>query len=158
MENNKKKFKFNIVDAVILLVIVCAVAFVGYKFLGGSFSGGGESVYHVEYFLEESPDFAVDIIKVGDKVLDEQKDTDLGIVTNITSDESVSYGVTSDGLYVKGSKEGYKSAIIETEVEAKDYDFGMIAGSAKYGVGHSITIRVGKAKVFGRISKIEKIR
>ena len=44
-----------------------------------------------------------------------------------------------------------------TEVEAKDYDFGMIVDSSKYGVGHSITIRVGKSKVFGRVSKIEKI-
>lgn len=157
MENNKKKFKFNIVDAIVLLVVICAVAFVGIKVLGGGLTGGDTSKYHVEYFLEESPDFAVDIIQIGDKVLDEQKDTDLGKVTAITSDESVSYGVNSNGEYIRTTKPGYKSAIIETEVEAKDYDFGMIAGSAKYGVGHSITIRVGKAKVFGRISKIEKI-
>lgn len=154
----KKKFKFNVVDVIIIAVIVCVVAFIGYQIAGGTVSGGGKSVYRVEYYLEESPDFAVDIIEVGDKVLDEQKDTDLGVVTRITPKASVSYGTNSEGMIVQTTKPGYKSAIIVTEVEAKDYDFGMIAGSSKYGVGHSITIRVGKAKVFGRISKIEKIK
>ena len=153
----KKKFKFNIVDAIIILVIVCAVAFVGFQVLGGGLSGGNTSTYRVEYFLEESPDFAVDIIQAGDKVLDEQKDTDLGVVTSITSAPSVSYGVNDMGEYVQTTKPGYKSAVIVTEVEAKDYDFGMIVDSSKYGVGHSLTIRVGKSKVFGRVSKIEKI-
>lgn len=153
----KKTFKFNFVDAVIILVIVCAVTFVGFQVFGGGLSGGSTSKYRVEYFLEESPDFAVDVINVNDKVLDEQKDTDLGVVTSITSAPSVSYGVNDMGEYVQSTKPGYKSATIVTEVEAKDYDFGMIVGSSKYGVGHSITIRVGKAKVFGRISKIEKI-
>lgn len=158
MEANKKKFKFNIVDAIIVIVIAAAIAFVGIKFFGGSFSGKTTSKYRVEYYLEETPSFALDVIKVGDKVLDEQKDSDLGVVVEeVKTAPSVSYGVNSDGHYIVSSKDGYESATIVTEVEAKDYDFGIIAGSSKYGVGHSITIRVGKAKVFGRISKIEKI-
>lgn len=153
----KKKFKFNIVDVIVILVIVAAVAFVGTMFFGGGFGGGGASTYEVTYLCEEVPDFAATIIKTGDKVLDEQKETDLGKVTGVELDESRTYTTTDAGDVRCVPKPYYKSVYITTEVKAQDYDFGMIVDSSKYGVGHSITIRVGDAKVFGRVAGITKI-
>ncbi len=154
---NEKKAKFNLVDLVVVLVVVAVVAFVGIKFVGGGMGGGEKSTYRVEYFCEEVPEFASTIIKSEDKILDEQKNTDLGVVKSVELGPSKTYTTTSDGEIKCPGKEGYDSVRIVSEVEADDYDFGMIVDSSKYGVGHSITIRVGKAKIFGRISAIEKI-
>ncbi|MBQ8001821.1 MAG: DUF4330 domain-containing protein [Clostridia bacterium] len=153
----KKKFRFNFIDAIVILVILAAVAFVGYFVLGGGF-GGGESIkYEVTYLCEEVPSFAASIIKEGDKVLDEQKDTDLGVVTAVELSDSRTYTTTNEGEVLCVPKPYYNCVALTTEVEGSEYDFGMIAGSSKYGVGHSITIRVGSAKIFGRVSGIKRI-
>lgn len=153
----KKKFKFNFVDVIVILVIIAAVAFVGTMFFGGGFGGGGASTYEVTYLCEEVPDFAATVIEVGDKVLDEQKETDLGKVTSVELSESRTYATTATGEVFCVGKPYYNCVYLTTEVEAQDYDFGMIVDSSKYGVGHSITIRVGDAKIFGRVSGIKKI-
>lgn len=149
--------KFNLVDAIVLLVVIAAVAFVGYKFIGGNLSGSGSSTYEVKFLCEEVPDFAANVIKVGDKILDEQKETNLGVVTDVKLSDARTYATTAEGGVTVNPKPYYNCVEITAEVEADDYDFGMIVSSSKYGVGHSITIRVGKAKIFGRISGIEKI-
>ena len=149
--------KFNLVDAIVILVVIAAVAFVGYKFVGGNFAGGGSSTYEVKFLCEEVPDFAANVIKVGDKILDEQKETDLGVVKEVKISDARTYATTAEGGVTVNPKPYYNCVEITAEVEADDYDFGMVVSSSKYGVGHSITIRVGKAKIFGRISGIEKI-
>lgn len=152
-----KKVKFNFVDVIVVLLVVAVVGFVGLKFFGGGFGAGGASTYEVKYLCDEVPTFAASVIKVGDPILDEQKETNLGEVTDVRIGESRTYTTTKEGDVRLVPKEGYNSVEITSIVEGEDYDFGMIAGSSKYGVGHSITIRVGKAKIFGRVSGIEKI-
>ena len=156
MEGNNKK-KFNLVDFVVVIAIVAVFAFVGFKIFAGDLGGGEKGTYRVTYFCEEVPEFASTIIKAKDKVLDEQKNTDLGVVKEVILDDSWTYTTNSDGAILRSGKEGYDSVELITEVKADEYDFGMMVDSSKYGVGHSITIRVGKAKIFGRISGIEKI-
>ena len=153
----EKKFKFNVVDVVVILVIALAVVFVGTMFFGGGLGGSSASTYEVTYLCEEVPDFAATIIEEGDKVLDEQKDTDLGVVTAVELSDSRTYAVTDTGEVLCVSKPHYNCVELTTRVEGQDYDFGMIAGSSKYGVGHSVTIRVGSAKIFGRVSGIKKL-
>ncbi|MBQ6795798.1 MAG: DUF4330 family protein [Clostridia bacterium] len=153
----EKKFKFNVVDVIVILVIAAVCLFVGTMFFGGGFGGSSASLYEVTYLCEEVPSFAATIIEVGDKVLDEQKDSDLGVVTKVELTDSRTYTVTDAGEVRCVPKEHYNCVALTTEVKGQDYDFGMIAGSSKYGVGHSITIRVGDAKIFGRVSGIKKI-
>ena len=153
----EKKFKFNVVDVIVILVIAAVCLFVGTMFFGGGFGGSSASLYEVTYLCEEVPSFAATIIEVGDKVLDEQKDSDLGVVTKVELTDSRTYTVTDAGEVRCVPKEHYNCVELTTEVKGQDYDFGMIAGSSKYGVGHSITIRVGDAKIFGRVSGIKKI-
>ena len=153
----EKKFKFNVVDVIVVLVIAAVCLFVGTMFFGGGFGGSSASLYEVTYLCEEVPSFAATIIEVGDKVLDEQKDSDLGVVTKVEVTDSRTYTTTDDGDVRCVPKPYYNCVALTTEVKGQDYDFGMIAGSSKYGVGHSITIRVGDAKIFGRVSGIKKI-
>lgn len=153
----EKKKRFNLVDAIVLLVIVAVVGLVGYKFLSGGVGGSATSTYQIKFFCEEVPSFAAEEIKVGDKILDEQKESGLGTVKEVILDDSVTYTTNDAGDIRIVPKPNYNSVEITAEVEASDYDFGMIVDSSKYGIGHSITIRVGKAKIFGRVSGIEKL-
>lgn len=157
MNETKKKFKFNIIDLIVLIVIVAAVAFVVIKLSGGGLFGKDESTYIVKYFCDEVPDFAAEVIYVGDGVVDEQKDTDLGEVTSVSLYPSRTYAQSADGEYKLAPKEHYNSVEVVTIVKGTDYDNGVIIDGSKYGVGHSLTIRVGKAKIYGRVSYIEKV-
>lgn len=154
----QKKFKFNVVDALIIIIIVAAVAVVGYKVVGNAlFADNTNQAYEISFLCEEVPDFAASIIEVGDSVICEQTDNDLGIVTSVTVEPSRTYVTTADGEVVMTGKEHYNCVTITAQVEAVKYEHGLMVDKAKYGVGHSITIRVGKAKIFGRVSGIEEI-
>ncbi|MCD8049747.1 MAG: DUF4330 domain-containing protein [Clostridia bacterium] len=153
----KKKAKFNVIDAIVIIAIAAVVAVVAIKLVGGTFGSGGESTYTLKFLCEEVPDFAANVIEVGDTVLDESKDVPLGEVTDVTVSDSRTYTTDSDGNVHLAPKEYYNCVELTTTLTASDYTNGIIVNSSKYGVGHSITIRVGKAKIFGRISAIEKV-
>ncbi|MGM9551169.1 MAG: DUF4330 domain-containing protein [Clostridia bacterium] len=153
----KKKFKFNVVDAIIVVLIVAAVLVVGLKVSGGLTGGksDGKNRYEISFLCEEVPDFAASVIKVGDKVTCEASDNNLGVVKEVKIEPSRTYVTTAEGDVICTGKDHYNCVSITAEVIADEYEHGLKVKGAKYGVGHSITIRVGKAKIFGRISGIE---
>ncbi len=156
--SEKKKFKFNIIDAIVVLVLIAALCFAGFKlFIEPNSDKNLQTTYVVSYFCEEVPTYAAASIFEGDPVSDENKDVPLGYVTGITVEPSVSYISDVQGNIHMASKKGYESVSLTTEVtiSGKPYQHGIQIGSSKYGIGHSITLRVGKAKVFGRVAGIE---
>ena len=156
---SEKKFKFNIIDAIVVLVLTAALCFAGYKLFiePNSEQNIAQTTYEVSYFCEEVPVFAANAMFEGDPVSDEYKDVPLGHVTSITLEPSASYVSDAQGNIHMASKEGYQSVKLTTEVTVAGapYPHGIQIGSSKYGVGHSITLRVGKAKIFGRVAGIE---
>ncbi len=160
---SEKKIKFNIIDAVIIIVVLAALAFAGYKILSASYEINAEKdtvTYKVSYFCEEVPDFAAYAVEVGAPVTDELAKDDLGIVTNVKIGPSKSHTTDAEGNIHLVTKPNFQALEIETEVEvpAKDADFkfGMLINESKYGIGHTFTFRVGKTKLYGRISGIDK--
>lgn len=158
----KKKFKLNIIDIIVIIVLIAALAFAGFKLFidrGDSSSiQDKELSYTLEFFCEESPEYAVNLVKVGDKLVDEYMDIPLGEVTKVEVGPSVSYATDAEGNWNASAKPGYSSIKITTEVQFKgsDYAHGLQIDTFKYGVGHSMTFRVGQAKLYGRIAGIEK--
>ena len=151
-----KKIKFNIIDAIILLVILAVVAFVGIKFFGKSDNAAAEpKTYSVSFYCEEVPAFAADIVKVGDSVEDETKKVLLGTITAVEVGDAAVYSADAEGKIVKSAKEGYKSVLITSSVEATEFEHGIIADSIKYAVGHSVTLYAGNAKMVGKVSEIK---
>lgn len=160
--SEKKRVRFTVVDAVVLVVIVAIIAFVGMKFAGVSlFTGenGDESMktntYIVSYYIEEVPDFAAKQVKTGDPVTDDVRNHSLGKVTGVEIGPSVSFNADSNGIVQKSSKEGYCSVILTTEVEADEYKHGIEISKTHYVVGHSMTLYAGGAKMYGRVHSIE---
>lgn len=155
-----KKIKFNIIDAIVLVIVIAAIAFVGWHLLEGRNDTTGETVtYTISYFCEEVPDFAANAIYVNDPVSEEYTEAPLGYVTDVKLSPSTSYTTDAQGNIHLASKEKYNSVELTTVLEMPKADatfaHGVQVDEAKLGVGHSITIRVGKAKVFGRVSGIE---
>ncbi len=154
----KKKFKFNIVDAIVVLVIIAAVVLVGMKFISNDAGSATGGQYKISFFCEEVPSFAAEMIKEGDFVTDDDKNSALGVVEEFEVGPSRTYAANSDGQLKLAPKEGYNSVSVSAVVDAQEFQHGIIVNAAKYGVGHSLTIRVGQAKIFGRVSGLEKIK
>lgn len=155
--SEKKKIRFNVIDAIVLVVIIAVVAFVGIKLFGGEVAGNSSSgqTFTVTYFVEESPSFAAELVKPGDPVSDESKNVPLGSVTDVKLDKSVVFAANDEGQMVKATKEGYNSITLTTEVQGAEFDHGIEVGNVKYVVGHTMTLYAGKAKLYGRIAGIE---
>jgi len=168
--SEKKKVKFTIVDAVVVVVLVAIIAFVGLKLTGiypssdpNDFSSSDnengdskEQTYIVSYYFEEVPDFAAKRIKTGDPVTDEVRLHSLGKVTDVEIGPSASYNADSNGVIKKSSKEGYSSVLLSTEVKGSKYKHGVEISKAYYVVGHSMTIYAGGAKMYGKVCSVEK--
>lgn len=153
----KKKIKFNIVDAIVILVIIAAVALVGAKFFSNDAGPSTNARYRISFYCEEVPSFAAEVIKEGDFVTDDDKNSALGNVEKVTLGPSRTYATSSDGQWNLAPKDGYNSVEVAAIVDAQEFQHGIIVNAAKYGVGHSLTIRVGQAKIYGRVSGLEKI-
>lgn len=155
-----KKIKFNIIDAIVLVVVIAAIAFAGWHLLKGQGDTSNETVtYTISYFCEEVPDFAAKAIYANDPVSEEYTNAKLGYVTDIKLSPSTTYTTDAQGNIHQTSKPNYNSVELTTVLEMPKadatFEHGVQVDEAKLGVGHSITIRVGKAKIFGRVSGIE---
>lgn len=153
----KRKFKFNIVDIIVILIIIAAIALVGMKFSSKDITSAGSVQYRISFFCEDVPSFAAEIIKEGDSVTDDDKNSALGTIEKVTIGPSRTYAATSDGQMKIAPREGYNSVEVSAIVDAQEFQHGIMVNAAKYGVGHSLTLRMGKAKVYGRVSGLEKI-
>ncbi len=156
--SEKKKIKFNVIDAIVILVILAVIVFVGSKLLGGGQVGtqNGDNVYEMSFFVEESPDFAATIIEEGSLVTDEAKNVLMGKVLSVEVLPSVIFSPNYNGEMVKSSKEGYNSVKLVAQVSGTEFEHGLEIGNVKYVVGHTMTFYAGKAKLYGKIAGIEK--
>jgi hypothetical protein len=158
MEN--KKFRFNFVDAVVILALVAVVAFVVLQLSNGILDASGSSAtYRMTFYTEESTIYSLENVKEGDPVCDESNDVDLGmVVSKEFTDKSHAQLETADGTYVEASRPGYGSGSVVFEGKGTAYQYGAKFDNSKYSVGQTVTLRVGSSKLYGRIKAIEVIK
>ncbi len=158
MENTKKS-KFNLVDALVLLVVVLGVAFLGYRFITGREvpTVKGTETFLITFRCNETPRFAADRIQVGDPVTDDYCQVDLGEVVSVEQGEAIVYNVDETGQTVISGKEGYVSVTVVSRVTAEDNGNGLTINANKFGVGHSMVIRPGDSKLYAVIQDIQKV-
>lgn len=150
--------KINVIDLLLILVVVLAVAFFAVKMLDdGAAVSSGEGI-RMEFYAEEVSDFVVESIKVGDTLTDDTGNIYLGKIVDIEVGPSQSYSANEKGEWVLSSREGYSSLRIVGEGSGRLYDHGVIVSGSKYGIGHSFTLRAGMGKIWLRVSGIEAIQ
>ena len=150
-----KKIKLNIVDYILIVALVSVICFVGFKSIGNK-NGEGESEYVLSVYCEEVPEFASKLIKIGDEVSDEGKNTSIGNVLSVNLSDGVSYIEDENGKLKKTGKEGYNSVSLEISCNAVPFEHGLKIEGNRYSIGHSVVLYVGKAKISGRISDIKE--
>ena len=153
-----KKFKLNIIDIAIILVVVAACAFFGWKFMTTGGVTAEPDKVEIVFFEEECPDFVPPNTKVGDRVLDGTENNYLGVVTDVLVDESITYNVDerTDEVTI-GHKEGYVSCYITAECEGTLSDNGIVINGTLYGVGHTVILHAGFGKYYLTIAEITPI-
>ena len=158
MEN--KKFRFNFVDAVVILALVAVVAFVVLQLSSGILDASGSSAtYRMTFYTDASTMYSLENVKEGDPVCDESNDVDLGmVVSKEFTDKSHAQLETADGTYVEASRPGYGSGSVVFEGKGTAYQYGAKFDNSKYSVGQTVTLRVGSSKLYGRIKAIEVIK
>lgn len=159
MDNKGRLFgKISIVDVVIIFVVVAAIAGIGYKFskskMLNPFSQG--DTVQIQFFWEETPEYAVESIKVGDTARDPSRNAVFGTVKEVKKGPSISWGVDSQGRQVKSSKEGYNSVLVTVEGKGIYSSNGVSFDGSEYAVGKTLEVRAGNGTFWCRISGISK--
>ena len=161
IDKNGKLFgKINIIDFIVILVLVAAVAIFAASKLQGVVKTEEEiekNIITMEFTADEVPEYVIPHIKNGDAVYDSDNNSKLGTLKSCKVDESRSYSANDNGEIILGSKEGYKSVVLVVEVEGAEIkDNGVDVEGTKYGVGHTFTLRSGFAKLYLKVSNIIK--
>jgi hypothetical protein len=150
--------KVSIVDILVLFVIGIVVGGLGYRYTRSSsvVMGKGDPIT-IEFFIEETPTFAAEAIKQGDLAADFQMGAVFGRVTKMTIGEAITYGQNSVGEIVKSSREGYSSLYLSVDGDGfLSREGGVTINNVDYFIGHTTILRVGSAKIMGRVFDIKR--
>ncbi len=147
--------KLSIIDLAIVLVIVVVGVFIFRRFVSNGILKQDKEIL-VTYYSEDTLDFVVDAIQTGDKIEDEGKNLDMGLVSDIEKHPGFYYVTDDQGVMKKSMREGITNLILTGVARGQMFENGLIINGNKYNVGQGLTIRAGKAKVFMRISAIEE--
>lgn len=153
IDKNGKVFgKINIIDLLVILILVVAIAVVGVKFL----TPGGKEIQtlEMEFYTEEVNDWVAEKIQPGDALYDGTYEIELGTVVASVPGEPMTWGLTQEGQYVLAPREGYCSLTIIGEVQGEKTANGAEIDGNMYGVGHSMVLYAGDAKIYLRVSDI----
>ena len=162
MDKQEKKLKFNIIDVAFVAVVLAGLIFVvlrvgGFDLLTTIIFGGKEETYVVSFIGEEVADYVVERIQAGDKVSDEWISVDLGSVLDVKLGEARSYSARQDGKLVMSDKENYSSIIVTCYCSAVNNGNGITVGNTNLGVGHTMVVRIGDAKLYLVVHNIQKL-
>ncbi len=152
IKNGKLFGKINLIDFLVILVLVVAVAAVALFILKPK---DGQDTLVMKFRIEEVDEFVAEKVNVGDALYDDTYSLDLGYVTDIELDDSISYGNATNGVYTAGTREGYYSMVITGECKGDKTKLGAEIGGKKYGVGHTFVLRAGDAKLYLRVYDIQ---
>lgn len=158
IDKNGKLFgKINIIDLIVIIALVAAVAVFGYSKMSQKNSVGTVATPTVtmEFYTDEVADYVVEHVKEGTPIYDADEDIKLGTVKSFEVGPSKVYTENSEGAVVVSEKEGYSSIRIVGEINGSYQEYGAEVEGVKYGVGHTVTIRAGQAKIHLKVSDIK---
>ena len=126
----QKKHRFNIIDAVVILLIAAAVAGTVWYFTKG---GAGERSAKITFVMQTSESSVDEMIpeeserfsggvKVGDAVFDADTGARIGTVTDCDSRPAQFTAVSSEGVEVKTPVDGYRTLTVTCEADAVEKD------------------------------------
>lgn len=155
-KNGKIGGKVSIIDLLIVLVLLAALAFVGYRFLTKDRSGvvNTQQVY-ISFTGAEVPNYVVDNIEMGARVFDDTENNVLGYVTDLQTGQGYHYDVDKNGETVALFPEDSSSVVVTSLATGTLDPNGLLIGGTRYAIGHTFVVYVGDCKMYLRISGLE---
>jgi len=155
-KNGKIGGKVSIIDLLIVLVLLAALAFVGYRFLTKDRSGvvNIQEVY-VSFTGSEVPNYVVENIDIGARVFDDTENNVLGYVTDVQTGQGYHYDVDKEGKTVALFPEDTSSVVVTSLATGTLDPNGLLIGGTRYAIGHTFVVYVGDCKMYLRISGLE---
>ena len=155
-KNGKIGGKVSIIDLLIVLVLLAALAFVGYRFLTKDRSGvvNTQQVY-LSFTGAEVPNYVVENIEMGARVFDDTENNVLGYVTDVQTGQGYHYDVDKEGKTVALFPEDSSSVVITSLATGTLDPNGLLIGGTRYAIGHTFVVYVGDCKMYLRISGLE---
>lgn len=162
MEKQKKKFKFNVIDAAIIIIVIAGIAFGGYRYL--TTRGTVEPPQRHKYVMvldnvEIWDDtFENGKINVGDRVGERTVNAYLGRVTKIESEPSWSVSTNADGETLVGPRPLSSRLIVTIEGEGVfSGSGGLLINGMQFLANRQYEIIIADSIFWLRIVEIERL-
>lgn len=158
VDKNGKLFgKINLIDLIIVLVLIALVAFVALKVVNKDNDGASLSQVRISFYGEETPDYVANVLENGTTVLDTKENVNMGTVESFEIGAPLGYETDTKGEVQAVVRQGYNSVTINAVGQGVLGEHGVTIDGVQYGVGHTLTIYAGKAKLYLKISAIEPV-
>ncbi len=162
MNKNEKRVRFNIVDLIVLIVIVCAVAVIAVSHFLSKDSGNGEmKTVEFTFYAESVDDTVVNTLEKGQAVSEGYTEAFFGNILDLKFGESISYldkrNVDGSYSFVTAKQSEYSSVTIKSVVDCKFTDLGVMIDGKLYGVGHTLELLAGDTRFTARIRDISVV-
>ncbi|MCL2813922.1 MAG: DUF4330 domain-containing protein [Oscillospiraceae bacterium] len=155
----KKARKFNIIDFILIMVILAAVALVVYIMLGNDVLGGSEDtaiLYTIEIDLIRN-DFlsSAHLMTKGTKIIDSVRTNELGIVQDIKITDA--FALTTDlepGVIIEAPYPDYSKVVITVLAKCKKDKIKFVVNGQPIMVGMSINFRTPYLVSYGNCTSL----
>ncbi len=159
----QKKWKFNVIDALFLLVVLAGIAFAVYQIAGPRLpadllhGSAAEEDYVVTYYCAAVPDYQLDHLRQDAAVTDDGMTRDYGTVVDFQLGQSKFYAADESGRMTCVSRDDYHSLLLMCRVRGRDNGFGISADGIALGVGHSLAVRADEVRIDMTVYNIQKL-
>jgi len=158
LDNNGKLFgKINLIDLIIVLVLIALVTFVALKVVHKDDGQASLSQVSISFYGEEAPDYVANALEKGASVLDSKENVTLGTIQDFEIAAPLGYDTNANGEVQEVVRQGYNSVSVTAIGSGVIGEHGVTIDGVLYGVGHTLTIYAGKAKLYLKISAIEPV-
>ncbi len=155
----QKKWKFNIIDALFLLVVLAGVLFVILRAAlpdQNARTHAKEEYYAVTFTCDAVPENLLNHLRIGAAVTDDKATCDMGTVVDFQLGPSAFYDTDNSGKLIKTSRDGYQSLLLTCCVRGADNGYGITVDDLALGVGHSMSVRAGEVRFNMVVYDIQK--
>ncbi len=149
--------KINLIDLLIVLIILAAIAFVALKIVDKGNDNAQLSQVHISFYADEVPDYVADALENGTSVLDSVENVTIGTVESFEVGAPIGFETDTKGVVQSVVREGYNSVSLSALATGELTEHGITIDGVLYGVGHTLTIYAGKAKMYLKVSGIEPV-
>lgn len=151
-----RKIKLNVLDVLLIIIVVFAIAFI---FTRGNtpiqnIGGGTTTLYTMQFTVPSIEPFVANSINVGDIVVQDGSFLPFGTVVALNITEGIEHNPNEDGVLVASQYGDFNHVVVTSHLTLPvgSLENGLNVQGNRFGIGQTVTIRVGNTIMSTRIS------